>query len=40
MGKIALNVRKRFCEKCSLAFRRFVGNIAGVAFGDVENGRL
>lgn len=40
MGKIALNVRKQFCEECSLALRRFVGNLDGVESVDVENGRI
>ncbi len=40
MEKIALNVRKEFCEECSLALRRFVGNIDGVESVDVENGRI
>ncbi len=40
MGKISLNVRKEFCEECSLALRRFVGNIDGVESVDVENGRI
>jgi copper chaperone CopZ len=40
MGTISLNVRKEFCEECSLAIRRFVGNIDGVESIDVENGRI
>ncbi len=40
MEKISLNVRKQFCEECSLALRRFVGNIDGVESVDVENGRI
>jgi copper chaperone CopZ len=40
MGKISLNVQKQFCEECSLALRRFVGNIDGVESVDVENGRI
>lgn len=32
--------RKEFCEECSLALRRFVGNMAGVESVDVENGRI
>jgi copper chaperone CopZ len=40
MEKISLNVRKEFCEECSLALRRFVGNIDGVESVDVENGRV
>jgi copper chaperone CopZ len=40
MGTISLNVRKEFCEECSLALRRFVGNLDGVETVDVENGRI
>jgi copper chaperone CopZ len=40
MGKISLNVQNRFCEECSLALRRFVGNIDGVESVDMENGRI
>ncbi len=40
MEKISLNVQKQFCEECSLALRRFVGNIDGVESVDVENGRI
>jgi copper chaperone CopZ len=40
MGTISLNVRKEFCEECSLAIRRFVGNIDGVESIAVENGRI
>ena len=40
MGKISLNVQKQFCEECSLALRRFVGNLDGVESVDVENGRI
>jgi copper chaperone CopZ len=40
MGKVALNVQNRFCEECSLALRRFVGNIDGVKSVAVENGRI
>ena len=40
MGKISLNVQKQFCEECSLALRRFVGNMDGVESVDVENGRI
>ena len=40
MGKILLNVQHQFCEECSLALRRFVGNIDGVESVDVENGRI
>ncbi len=40
MGKISLNVQNQFCEECSLALRRFVGNLDGVESVDVENGRI
>ena len=40
MGKISLNVQNRFCEECSLALRRFVGNMDGVESVDMENGRI
>jgi copper chaperone CopZ len=40
MGKILLNVQKQFCEECSLALRRFVGNLDGVESVNVENGRI
>ena len=40
MGKISLNVQNRLCEECSLALRRFVGNIDGVESIDAENGRI
>jgi copper chaperone CopZ len=40
MEKISLNVQKQFCEECSLALRRFVGNMDGVESVDVENGRI
>jgi copper chaperone CopZ len=40
MAKILLNVQKQFCEECSLALRRFVGNLDGVDSVNVENGRI
>ncbi len=40
MGKILLKVQNRLCEECSLALRRFVGNIDGVESVDAENGRI
>ena len=40
MGRITLHVQKQFCEECSLALRRFVGNMDGVESIDVENGRI
>lgn len=40
MEKISLNVGKEFCEECSLALRRFIGNIEGVESIDVEEGKI
>ena len=40
MEKISLNVQHQFCEECSLALRRFVGNMDGVESVDVESGRI
>jgi len=40
MAKIALNVEKHFCEECSLALRRFIGNVDGVESIDVEEGKV
>ena len=40
MEKISLNVGKEFCEECSLALRRFIGNMEGVESIDVEEGEI
>ena len=32
--------RAKFCEECSLALRRFIGNLEGVDSVDAENGRV
>ncbi|MCK9419195.1 MAG: heavy-metal-associated domain-containing protein [Nitrospirae bacterium] len=40
MSEISLHVQSKLCEECSLALRRFVGNIDGVESVDVENGRI
>jgi copper chaperone CopZ len=40
MKTLSLNVQHEFCAECSLALRRFVGNIDGVESVDVENGRI
>jgi copper chaperone CopZ len=40
MKKISLNVQKEFCDECSLALRRFIGNMDGVSSIDTENGRI
>ena len=38
MKKVSFGVEKHFCEECSLALRRFIGNMDGVEAIDVENG--
>lgn len=39
--KVALfNVEKSLCGECSLALRRFIGGMNGVASVDVEQGKL
>jgi copper chaperone CopZ len=40
MGKVALAVRKQFCEECSLALRRFIGGMDGVESIEVGNGTI
>jgi copper chaperone CopZ len=40
MSKVTLSVQKQFCAECSLALRRFVGNMDGVESVDVENGKI
>jgi copper chaperone CopZ len=40
MGKVALAVRKQFCEECSLALRRFIGNMDGVESIEVGDGTI
>ncbi|HEY6011902.1 MAG TPA: heavy metal-associated domain-containing protein [Nitrospirota bacterium] len=40
MGIIQFTVQKQFCEECSLALRRFIGNMDGVESIAVENGRI
>lgn len=40
MESISLNVQKEFCDECSLALRRFIGKMDGVASIDVENGKI
>ena len=40
MKEICLNVQKEFCEECSLALRRFIGNMEGVSSIEVENGKI
>jgi copper chaperone CopZ len=39
--KVALfNVSNNLCGECSLALRRFVGGMDGVAFIDIEDGKI
>lgn len=40
MGKVTFSVEKDFCTECSLALRRFVGNMDGVESIDVEEGKI
>jgi copper chaperone CopZ len=40
MEKVALKVQKEFCEECSLALRRFIGKMDGVASIDVGRGAV
>ena len=40
MEKISFRVEKTFCEECSLALRRFIGNMDGVESIDVEEGKI
>ncbi len=40
MKKISLNVRKEFCDECSLALRRFIGKMDGVNSIDTESGKV
>jgi len=40
MKKVSFGVEKSFCAECSLALRRFIGNMDGVDSIDVENGMI
>ncbi len=40
MRKVSFGVEKHFCAECSLALRRFIGNMDGVDSIDVENGMI
>ena len=40
MEKMSFSVEKYFCEECSLALRRFIGNMEGVESIDVEEGKV
>jgi len=40
MGKVSFSVGKDVCEECSLALRRFIGNMNGVESIEVEKGKI
>jgi copper chaperone CopZ len=40
MSKVIFSVQQQFCAECSLALRRFVGNMDGVESVDLENGKI
>ncbi|MDI6802181.1 MAG: heavy-metal-associated domain-containing protein [Thermodesulfovibrionales bacterium] len=40
MEKISFNVAREFCDECSIALRRFIGNMEGVESIDVESGKI
>ncbi|MDA8174581.1 MAG: heavy-metal-associated domain-containing protein [Nitrospiraceae bacterium] len=40
MEKIFFDVKKEFCQECSMALRRFVGKMEGVESVDIENGKI
>ncbi|HAK59490.1 MAG TPA: hypothetical protein DCO77_03775 [Nitrospiraceae bacterium] len=40
MKRVSLNVEKQFCEECSLALRRFIGNMDGVETIEVRKGTI
>lgn len=40
MEKVTVKVEKSFCEECSLALRRFIGNMEGVESIDIEDGKI
>ncbi len=40
MSKVFFKVEKQFCGECSLALRRFIGGMDGVANVDVESGMV
>lgn len=40
MGKISFAMSKDVCDSCSLALKRFIGNMDGVEFINVEDGRV
>ncbi|HSB34333.1 MAG TPA: heavy-metal-associated domain-containing protein [Nitrospirota bacterium] len=37
MGKVSLSIQKQFCAECSLALRRFIGNLDGIEAVDLGN---
>ena len=40
MQRITFNMRKEICDDCSLALKRFIGNMDGVESIDAEEGKL
>lgn len=40
MKKMTFKVEERLCEECSMALRRFIGNMDGVESVDVEDGKI
>lgn len=40
MGKVSLSVQKQFCAECSLALRRFIGNLDGIEAVEVGQGTI
>jgi copper chaperone CopZ len=40
MKKISFNMSKDVCDDCSLALRRFIGNMKGVESINVEEGKV
>lgn len=40
MGKVSLSVQNQFCAECSLALRRFIGNLDGIEAVDVGEGTV
>jgi copper chaperone CopZ len=40
MAQVCVNVQKEFCEECSLALRRFIGNMEGVNSIETESGKI
>ena len=40
MGKISFNIRKDYCDECSMALRRFRGHVKGVESIEVDEGKI